>query len=158
MALGEVNFWWETRHVARVGAGLWFVTFTFALQVLMNMLLALIMDVYADTKANVASLGDHAETLVSQGEEIWSRYWGTRNGKLVPLDTILSALDPTPLDDGDDNETPEQEEEPSVSLTPDILTGMVPGMGPEQAKVLLHEAEVHRRAGEAGEESLSLAS
>ena len=68
--MGDVP-WVQMSPTARVPAGFWFLTFVCLLNlVLLNMLLAIGLDVYNETRA---SLGPQAETLWSQSYEIYRR-------------------------------------------------------------------------------------
>jgi len=91
---------------------------------MLNMLLAVIMDVYTQVKTQTT----RSETLVSQGIEIWSRWRARRKGIAKSLEYILQALDPTDLDDDDGGG---EEEEDMVTVQ--NLMGMVEGLPQAQA-------------------------
>merc|ERR1711959_204968 len=57
-----------------------------------NMLLAIVMDVYSEVKRSVCE-GVDVETIWSQSWEIFERWHGNRKGTLLPLQSILDALE-----------------------------------------------------------------
>merc|ERR1719487_1514337 len=74
--LGDFD-WERMNDVGRLEAGIWFWTFTIlVLQVMLNMLLAVIMDVYTEVKSSIGE----AETLLSQSIEIFERFRARRRG------------------------------------------------------------------------------
>mmetsp|Transcript_129847 Transcript_129847/g.289680 ORF Transcript_129847/g.289680 Transcript_129847/m.289680 type:complete len:1143 (+) Transcript_129847:49-3477(+) len=87
------DFDWELMNrIGRPQAGIWFWSFMWIVNfIMLNMLLAIVMDVYTDVKGGI---GSHAETLFSQSVEIFDRWRSTRNGTWVPLSDVLEALDP----------------------------------------------------------------
>jgi len=96
--LGDFD-WDELHEVGRPQAYLWFWTFQWLVNLIMlNMLLAIIMDVYTDVKSGIGN----AETLWSQSSEIISREQQVRRGKARRLKEILVSLDPTYLDEDDE--------------------------------------------------------
>eukprot|EP00747_Dinoflagellata_sp_TGD_P051064 gnl/TRDRNA2_/TRDRNA2_147137_c0_seq1.p1 gnl/TRDRNA2_/TRDRNA2_147137_c0~~gnl/TRDRNA2_/TRDRNA2_147137_c0_seq1.p1 ORF type:complete len:331 (+),score=31.19 gnl/TRDRNA2_/TRDRNA2_147137_c0_seq1:131-994(+) len=100
MMLGDFD-WGRMQRVGRAQAGFWFWTFHLLLNLLLlNMLLAIIMDIYTEVKGDI---GGEAETLFSQAGEIWQRFHQVRRGHRLAMKSILEALDPTPLDDDDDD-------------------------------------------------------
>jgi len=88
------DFEWEVmKDVGRLPAVLWFWSFMMLVNmVMLNMLLAVIMDVYTEVRG---AIGSHAETLWSQASEIWRRRRELKSGKRVSLDYVLSCIDPT---------------------------------------------------------------
>lgn len=124
------DFDWEQLHnVGRPQAYLWFWTFVWLVNmVLLNMLLAIIMDVYTDVKAGI---GTGAETLWSQTAEIFRRSRAVWLGHSVALKKILTALDPTDLESDDGEEADEE------MLYPRTLTERVPKMEEDQALQVL---------------------
>lgn len=77
--------------------------------IMLNMLLAIVMDFYTEVKASVGN----AETLYSQSMELWKRFKVERQKQRLPLSTVLWVLDPTDLDADD------EEGEEEVFLTPE---------------------------------------
>mmetsp|Transcript_67813 Transcript_67813/g.157430 ORF Transcript_67813/g.157430 Transcript_67813/m.157430 type:complete len:406 (-) Transcript_67813:313-1530(-) len=96
------DFDWDDLHkVGRAQAVVWFWLFMWLVNlVMLNMLLAIIMDVYTDVKGSVGK----AETLWTQSVEIFERWRAQRFGPNVSLQTVLKALDPTDLDSDDEGE------------------------------------------------------
>eukprot|EP00928_Gymnodinium_smaydae_P027639 TRINITY_DN21307_c0_g1_i1.p1 TRINITY_DN21307_c0_g1~~TRINITY_DN21307_c0_g1_i1.p1 ORF type:complete len:1076 (+),score=167.63 TRINITY_DN21307_c0_g1_i1:57-3230(+) len=81
--------WEELSRVGRLEGFMWFGTFTVIIVLLMlNMLLAIVMDSYADVKEE---LGD-AETLLNELKQMFSRWRGQRKGTVVPLKEVLKAV------------------------------------------------------------------
>lgn len=86
--LGDFD-WEEIAIVGRVDAGIWFWTYMIVVVLLMlNMLLAIVMDAYSDVNGKIGS----AETLVEEGVQLWKRWRGAKKGELVPLDIILKCV------------------------------------------------------------------
>merc|ERR1711874_695199 len=82
---------YDTTMVATAShfGAVWFFLFNVVVTlVLLNVLLAVIMDVYTEVKGSV---GSRAETIWSQSVEIWDRYQIQRQGgfNLVALRDIL---------------------------------------------------------------------
>ncbi len=96
--------WDRMNRVGRPQAGFIFWTFNWLVNlILLNMLLAIIMDVYTEVKGG---LGSQAETLWSQVAEIYRRLKEVRAGNYLTLTAVLKALDATDLDEFDDEEDP----------------------------------------------------
>lgn len=140
--MGEVD-WEEMTRVGRFRANAWFWTFMLLLQfTMLNMLLAIVMDVYTEVKG---SMGKDAETLWSQACEIYTRMRAVQAGKELRFKHILRALDPTDLDD-EDEDAPFSLEFYTVST----LCEAVPNLPEEQARSILvaaqemHEAKSRR--------------
>mmetsp|Transcript_7419 Transcript_7419/g.16971 ORF Transcript_7419/g.16971 Transcript_7419/m.16971 type:complete len:897 (+) Transcript_7419:48-2738(+) len=127
MMLGDFD--WEPMYsVGRPQAYLWFWCFMWLVNLTMlNMLLAIIMDVYTDVKG---SIGSGAETLWSQTIEILHRWRLVHSGRAVALSKVLKALDPTDLDEDD-------EEAEDVSVTVDSLCEAVPDLRHHQSLQIL---------------------
>merc|ERR1719408_140708 len=87
------DFEWEVmKDVGRLPATVWFWIFMMLVNmVMLNMLLAVIMDVYTEVRG---AIGSHAETLWSQTYEIYRRRRDLKAGKRVSLDHVLACLDP----------------------------------------------------------------
>merc|ERR1712232_840306 len=64
--------------------------------VMLNMLLAVIMDVYTEVKGGIG----RAETLWSQTVEILRRMSAERSGRRIALEEVLRQLDPQYLNTG----------------------------------------------------------
>merc|ERR1712039_872302 len=93
--LGDFN-WDELIEVGRPLTSLWFWSFTWLVNlVMLNMLLAMIMDTYTQVKG---SMGGDAETLWSQAVEIGTRMLDQAKGRKLSLQRILVGLDPAGLD------------------------------------------------------------
>merc|ERR1712056_60813 len=75
----------------RFPAGVWFTTLMVLVNmVMLNMLLAIIVDVYSGIKDG---MDDNAETIWSQSYEILGRWRDKRKGSTLPLDAILNQLE-----------------------------------------------------------------
>merc|ERR1719281_1684250 len=83
--------WDEMQNVGRFPAALWVVLFSVVIgYIMLNMLLAIIMDTYMQVKGRVG----HCETLWSQAQEIYRRYRQLKRGERVSLPHILKHLAP----------------------------------------------------------------
>jgi len=92
IVLGDFD-WNELREGGRTQANLWFVVFMGLVHiVMMNMLLAVVMDVYIEVKSSL--LSGNAETLWSQSVELFVRWKQVRAGKYLPMSKILDVLEP----------------------------------------------------------------
>jgi len=129
------DFDWEELHgVGRVQAVVWFWSFTWLVNfIMLNMLLAIIMDVYTEVKGGIAN----APTLWDQAYDMYRREKLVRQGKATNLKTVLTMLDPTDLDE-DDNEEEDEETIKVETLTKEY------GLKVKQAEEILLEA--HRLA------------
>jgi hypothetical protein len=125
--------WSEMHQVGRPQAYLWFWSLTWGLNmVMLNMLLAIIMDTYSAVKTEILSQSG-VETLWSQSREIWKRRRDVMRGIRMSLADVLSVLDPTDLQEDDESE----EEE---ILTVQALQEKIPKLKEFQAIELLTEA------------------
>jgi len=98
--LGDFD-WEELREIGRPQAYIWFWSFQWLVVLIMlNMLLAIIMDVYTEVKSHIG----RAETLWSQSYEIWQRTLQVWKGHAVSLKRVLQMLDPTDLVEEDNEE------------------------------------------------------
>jgi len=124
-------------QVGRSYATVWFTSFMVLLNlVMLNMLLAIIMDVYNTVKG---SLDDDAETIVSQSYEIYRRWRQKRLGQRVSLDYILQCLERQ-------GETLMHKGEPKL-ITVTVFLKLVQGLCKRQAqRVLTHAEEVLEHA------------
>jgi len=124
-------------EVGREEALAWFLTFQVLVTlVMLNMLLAIIMDVYTEVKGNI---GNDAETLVSQSHEIFVRWKNKKRGLRLDLAEVLNHLGDPLLDDEDE----EEDEESKVLLNVDKLLDKVPGMKQRQAiRILTNSQEM----------------
>lgn len=87
--LGDFD-WDELRVVGRVAAAGWLVCFVVVVPILLlNMLLAILLDAYEIVKARMGT----AETLVEEGRQVIQRFLGQKRGDIVPLGKIVAALD-----------------------------------------------------------------
>lgn len=148
LLLGDFE-WERLRLTGRLEAGFWFWTFSIiVVQVMLNMLIAVIMDVYTQVKSSCTS----AETLYSQSAEIWRRWRATRrkNNPEIALDHILQVLDPTDLDDG-------AEDEPEEILTLHAFQKKFEyKLTEEQAMEILTSAAVGAESEDRAEQHLSM--
>jgi len=120
-------------NVGRQQAGIWLWAFMWLLNLIMlNMLIALVMDVYAEVKG---SIGSDSETLYSQSIEIVQRWRERRAGRLISLQAILAVLDPQSLINDDDDCSKEGDYHTLSSIT-----NTVPKLREEQATGILEEA------------------
>merc|ERR1712216_974623 len=142
---------WEA--IARVGqpqAAMWFLSFVWLVNLLMlNMLLAIIMDYYTEVKGK---LGD-AETLFSQTAEIFYRWRAVRRGRQVAISVILQALDPDMIDP--DDEVVEDNEADADLLTVASLQGRVSNMPEDQATDVLLSSYAMSAVDERGGQSIT---
>merc|ERR1712228_863907 len=77
-------------NVGRFSFNLWFWAFIWLVNfILLNMLLAIIMDVHTDVKG---SIGPNAETLVTQAVRVYQRKKGIYQGTRIGLPQILEKL------------------------------------------------------------------
>eukprot|EP00747_Dinoflagellata_sp_TGD_P142207 gnl/TRDRNA2_/TRDRNA2_176215_c0_seq2.p1 gnl/TRDRNA2_/TRDRNA2_176215_c0~~gnl/TRDRNA2_/TRDRNA2_176215_c0_seq2.p1 ORF type:complete len:680 (+),score=114.10 gnl/TRDRNA2_/TRDRNA2_176215_c0_seq2:141-2180(+) len=89
LLMGDID-WEELSAIGRTEAGIWLWLFMIGIVLLMmNMILAIIMDNYSDVK-NAAG---NAETLLDEARQTWARWRGMRNGTFVPLGRVLKSLD-----------------------------------------------------------------
>merc|ERR1712183_170297 len=97
------DFDWEAlRAVGPFPAICWFWLVVWLMQMIMlNMLLAMIMDAYMKTKGSV---GRDAKTVVGQGADLARQWWRKRHDQYVDLEDIMNALAPS-------EELPEQDRE-----------------------------------------------
>jgi len=129
------DFDWEAMtSVGRPQAGVWFVTFMVLVNLIMlNMLLAIVMDVYTEVKGSV---GSDAPTLLAQLYEIFFRLKEVRAKRQIHLQDVLMILDPTSLDCSDDDDTEEDE-----MFSIQSFKTLVPGLSDWQAESILVEAD-----------------
>jgi len=86
--------WEQMLQVGRAEAALWFGSFTVVnVLLMMNMLLAIVMDAYAIQKSKVGE----AETLWEEARHTFERLRGERNHSLVSLHDVLKALTTTDM-------------------------------------------------------------
>eukprot|EP00747_Dinoflagellata_sp_TGD_P172635 gnl/TRDRNA2_/TRDRNA2_209535_c0_seq1.p1 gnl/TRDRNA2_/TRDRNA2_209535_c0~~gnl/TRDRNA2_/TRDRNA2_209535_c0_seq1.p1 ORF type:complete len:356 (+),score=48.44 gnl/TRDRNA2_/TRDRNA2_209535_c0_seq1:122-1069(+) len=146
MMLGDFD-WDRMSRVGRPQAGFIFWTFNWLVNlVLLNMLLAIIMDVYTEVKGGI---GSHSETMWSQVAEIYDRTREVRAGNQMTLSAVLKALDPTDLDDADDHDP----DEPNVMIS--SFQAAVPGLSEEQATEILVAAQTYYESQARPSESLT---
>mmetsp|Transcript_26638 Transcript_26638/g.68803 ORF Transcript_26638/g.68803 Transcript_26638/m.68803 type:complete len:407 (-) Transcript_26638:41-1261(-) len=158
MILGDTN-WDDLAMVGEVPAGAYYWTFNVLLATIMlNMLLAIIMDTYSKVKD---SIGDNAETLISQGHEIVNRYRLVKAGNLVRMSKVYEVFcqlateklkeenvaEYTNADGTVDwqqmQEDGKQQAETSTELlTFDHILKAVKGITPEQVKELMKGGKV----------------
>lgn len=113
-------------------ATLWFITFVILLNmVMLNMLLAIVMDVYGKTRDQLA---DDAETLWSQTYEISRRWLQKNKGQRLSLDQIARQMRLN------SSELKNAIGEPKL-LTVTALMKLVEGLSADQAERVLIGAE-----------------
>jgi len=96
--------WGDMEVIGQLPAGVYFWSFNLlVIMLLLNMLLAIIMDTYGGVKANI---GQDAETFISQMEEIYSRWKHVRKGEMVRLKDVVAALEESAVEEP----MPEEEE------------------------------------------------
>jgi hypothetical protein len=126
--LGDYD-WQELVRVGRQQAAIWFVSFTWLVNLIMlNMLLAIVMDVYTEVKGHISA---EAETMWSQVNEIAHRWLDMRQGRQISLAKILEALDKYELESTVDE---------SERLTVADFVKLVPDMPEKQAVRILVSA------------------
>jgi hypothetical protein len=132
--LGDFS-WDSMNRIGRMQANVWFWTFMWLVNLTMlNMLLAIIMDVYTEVKG---SIGSNAETLWSQTQEIFHRWRAIKTGREVSLSSTLEVLDPTHLDEQDAEAGAFRDED---LFNVETLAEKIPGMKREQAEGILMAA------------------
>lgn len=86
--LGDID-WEELSAIGRTEASIWLWLYIIIIVLLMlNMIIAIIMDHYEEVKAD----SGHAETLVEEAMQMWTRWRGMRNGTYVPLEVVLDSV------------------------------------------------------------------
>lgn len=86
--LGDIE-WDELSAIGRTEASIWLWLYIIVIVLLMlNMIIAIIMDHYEEVKADAG----HAETLLEEGIQLWTRFRGRRAGTYVPLEAVLDAI------------------------------------------------------------------
>mmetsp|Transcript_44462 Transcript_44462/g.81176 ORF Transcript_44462/g.81176 Transcript_44462/m.81176 type:complete len:1029 (-) Transcript_44462:49-3135(-) len=89
LLLGDIE-WDELKISSRLIAGLWIVAFFVVMvQLLLNMLLAVIMDSYSEVKEQAGS----ARTLLAETMRLCMKWWAAKQGNYIPLNIILHAMD-----------------------------------------------------------------
>eukprot|EP00403_Amphidinium_massartii_P029866 CAMPEP_0178390556 /NCGR_PEP_ID=MMETSP0689_2-20121128/10708_1 /TAXON_ID=160604 /ORGANISM="Amphidinium massartii, Strain CS-259" /LENGTH=1012 /DNA_ID=CAMNT_0020011071 /DNA_START=36 /DNA_END=3074 /DNA_ORIENTATION=+ len=89
LLLGDIE-WDELKVSSRLIAGLWIVAFFVVMvQLLLNMLLAVIMDSYSEVKEQAGS----ARTLFAETLHLCAKWWAAKQGNYVPLYVIMNAMD-----------------------------------------------------------------
>eukprot|EP00747_Dinoflagellata_sp_TGD_P156943 gnl/TRDRNA2_/TRDRNA2_177704_c0_seq1.p1 gnl/TRDRNA2_/TRDRNA2_177704_c0~~gnl/TRDRNA2_/TRDRNA2_177704_c0_seq1.p1 ORF type:complete len:393 (+),score=59.09 gnl/TRDRNA2_/TRDRNA2_177704_c0_seq1:100-1179(+) len=126
---GDWN-WQDMEEVRRVHAAIWFWSFMVIIVViLLNMLLAIIMDAYLEVKKNTSD----AVTLTGQIKEMWRRHRGYKRGERVRLNDIYDAFakeDPDELSMLNSDRL----------ITAKFLLDLVPGIPANQASRGLKQA------------------
>merc|ERR1719163_822815 len=89
MALGDFD-WGDLARNGRFEAGIYFWIFQIlVVLVLLNMLLAIVMDAYTDVTAS----SGNAETIWFEAAQTFVRWNGVRKKELVPMTVVLKCLD-----------------------------------------------------------------
>lgn len=129
--LGDFE-WDHMMQIGRQPAAAWFWTFSvFVNLIMLNMLLAIIMDVHTQVKGKI---GFNAPTLLSQIVDIGTRFKEVRAGRAIPFSRVLKKLDPTDLDETDDADVDD------LRYTPESLAREVPNLTEAQAEAILIES------------------
>merc|ERR1712003_584610 len=115
---------------------------------MLNMLLAIIMDVYTQVKGGI---GDRAQTVSSQVFDMLRRFREEQSGHQFSLEHILTVLDPTTLDAADDTKGVPDETKMRINS----LIECVDGLTAKQAEDVLTKALELQRVAEK-ENSLSI--
>mmetsp|Transcript_98654 Transcript_98654/g.180103 ORF Transcript_98654/g.180103 Transcript_98654/m.180103 type:complete len:733 (-) Transcript_98654:24-2222(-) len=129
------DFDWQGLHSAatRFIAGLWFVSFSIlVVQIMLNMFLAVIMDVYTQVKSQSCD----AKTLPTQAKEMWKHMLAVMRKEELSLPQILQKLDPTSLDESDDDA------DDNRLVNAEAFCNEVDGLGEKQAIDIIHRASV----------------
>jgi len=88
--------WSEMRLVGRLDASVWFIPFVIIIMmVLLNMLIAIIMDTYAEVASQVSG----AEALWTQAGKVAMRMYDQRRGKVVELSIVKNQISDWILDE-----------------------------------------------------------
>mmetsp|Transcript_30314 Transcript_30314/g.77051 ORF Transcript_30314/g.77051 Transcript_30314/m.77051 type:complete len:982 (-) Transcript_30314:152-3097(-) len=146
--LGDFE-WDDMKETGRISAAIWFWSFTWLVNlVMLNMLLAIVMDVYTEVKG---SIGSDAETLWSQASEVYRRRRQRLAGDRVSLNYVLECIEPNSFSakgacDDESNNT---------YIHVAQLVEMVPGIKEKQAMRVLLASEIRRRAMEHESQSIS---
>lgn len=142
--------WDSLEQIGRPEATVWFLSFTIlVLMIMLNMLLAVIMNVYTSVKTQA----QNSETLYSQLEEIAERAWRIHKGKEIDLHVILKILDPTDLDEEDCGEFGG-----GATLNSQGLAGLVDGLSEEQATdIIMHAMELQKEMDDPEKKMMSTA-
>jgi len=138
--------------VGRTSFNVWFWAFIWLVNfILLNMLLAIIMDVHSEVKG---SIGPNAETLVSQAIRVYYRKKGIYQGTRVGLPKILECLltlEASKAADADGESCPSV---PELCTVTDLVR-IVPNLQDAQAALVLESAYDLARQRERGDVSLS---
>merc|ERR1719253_1603769 len=111
------------QNAGRLPAIIWFWIFMMLVNmVMLNMLLAVIMDVYTEVRG---AIGSHAETLWSQSWEIFRRRRELRLGNRVSLEHVQHHIDP-------ESGPHAGEEVHKSNVNTATFMSLVPGLGERQ--------------------------
>jgi len=117
----------EMMRVSRPQTAVWYWCFTWLVNLIMlNMLLAIVMDVYTEVKGHISS---DSETMWSQVYEIVARWNDIRAGRQIALEKILESLELYHPSD--------HEEKSDERLTLDKFMNLNPNMPEHQAMRIL---------------------
>lgn len=138
LLMGDFD-WGELRDQSRHATMVFFWIFMWMVQVVMlNMLLAIIMDVYTEVRG---SIGRDAPTLWHQAYDIMRRWWDLQKGQRVPLPHVYDSLEACSLLD-------------DSRITVSILLANVPGINEKQClRILLQTIKVEDDQVEAESQS-----
>lgn len=88
MMMGDIE-WESLMEIGRMEAGVWLWLFIiFIVLLMLNMILAIIMDNYEEVKNE----SGYKETLVEEAQQAWHRWRGVRTGTIVPLEEVMDAV------------------------------------------------------------------
>jgi len=144
--------WDQLIYVGRNQTYFWFYSFNiFVVLLMLNMLLAIIMDTYTEVKGHV---GADAETFWSQGREIYERWRAMARKQAVSMQQILLALEPDYLNDDDDADDADDD----TWMTVTDLLAKVPELPEGQANDVFSSAQrfQHLREQELREQPMSI--
>lgn len=88
LLMGAID-WDAISTIGRIEAGIWMWCFFIIVVLLMlNMILAIVMDAYAEVKEGAGN----AETLIEEAFQFMARWRGIRAGTMVPLEVVAHAM------------------------------------------------------------------
>jgi hypothetical protein len=125
----------------RFAANVWWTSFMLLTHcVMLNMVLAIIMDVYASVKGGMGDEDDFP-TLWSQSYEVWTRWRKKRMGLRLSIEEIVRALEKHDTDEFVITEDSDgQTVRKSLLINVHKFMSIVPGLGKGQAERLLGNA------------------
>jgi len=123
LMLGDFD-WEELGDENPLTAAFWFWTYMIVMMLLMlNMLMAIIMDKYTEVKSDAAA----HDTIIKQVKDMLLESLQSASGKRVNQGTLLKAVD----------------EMPQTEVSEEDLTESIPNLAPEQARTLMQQTQEH---------------